>query len=85
MAPEHPVSNSEWRLKYECAMAEKEPTRFTEMLKEAEGAMFARMQTLAASLDGHAEKRALQEAANHLYTIYVERLGFPDWKRWQGI
>jgi hypothetical protein len=51
------------------------------MLEEA---IFEREQELALAPNDVEEKQALNRAINHLYSVRVNKLGFPDWKKRAG-
>jgi len=70
----------EWQKPFQKALVETNPDKLKEMVVEAEAAIFLRLQALAQSSNGAAEKQALQDASQLLLSLKREALKFPDWK-----
>jgi hypothetical protein len=71
---------SEWSLKYREVRLEADPKKLAQRVTEAETAIFGRLQQLSRSQDGHAERRAIEDAIRALRVIKRDRLNFPDWE-----
>jgi hypothetical protein len=67
-----------WQELYAGVMQERNEDRLLVRMGEAEHAIFQRLQVLAVSPDGDAEKRDLQAACDDLLRIKTERLGWPS-------
>lgn len=70
----------EWQQQYKAVLSEKDPAKLRRLVDAAEAAIFDRLQALAQTSDGDAERAALAEATRNLQRIQVEALGYPDWQ-----
>jgi hypothetical protein len=67
-----------WERPYREATQETDKHRLLKLVGNAEEAIFQRLQELAVSRGGDAEKRAIQAACDNLLKIKTERLGWPS-------
>jgi hypothetical protein len=70
----------EWQRMLHEALVEQDPERLKERVAEAEAAVFLRLQDLAHTQDGPAERNALQDASRALLALKIDTLKFPHWK-----
>jgi hypothetical protein len=62
----------------EAALRETNPQMLTELVLEAEGAIFARMLTLKESSDENDERQAIRDACDRLLVIKTDILKWPN-------
>jgi hypothetical protein len=74
-------SKFDWQEPFHEALVEPDKDKLKEKVAEAEAAIFFRLQALAQSTNGAAEKQALQDASQLLLSLKRETLKFPDWKQ----
>ena len=70
----------EWQRMLHEALVEQDPERLKERVEEAEAAVFLRLQDLAHTQDGPAERNALQDSSRALLALKIDTLKFPHWK-----
>jgi len=78
-----PTSNlkfPEWQRQYQAALMELDRKKLPERVLEAENAIFQRLQSLAVSRNGMAERQAIEDALGSLRVLKREQLDFPDWE-----
>ena len=66
-----------WKSQYTAVLLEPDPTKLTELVAFAEAAIYFRLQKLPQVPETQAERQAIGDAANALYTIKTEILKFP--------
>jgi hypothetical protein len=66
-----------WQQSYREALLEFDLEKLQQKVEAAESAIFLRMQEMAGRSDGHAERRALQDAFSALRSLQIERLNYP--------
>ncbi len=66
-----------WQLPLHQAQREADPRKIQERVSQAEAAIFARLQELTTSGDGHQESQAIANASNQLLRIKTEKLKWP--------
>ena len=84
MDPSSPPSKilyPEWQAEYQAALLELDPKRLFERVTAAETAIFNRLQAMSQNSDGHAERRAIEDALAALRVLKRDGLGFPDWEK----
>jgi hypothetical protein len=69
--------SARWQQLLQELLAETDKAELKEKADQLEGAIFARRQALKSSSDGHAERKAIQDATKILLKTRVEQLGFP--------
>lgn len=74
-----PLLYPEWQASYLAAMLENDRTKLVEKLKEAEAAIFDRLQDLSDNTKNGDERTALDDAIRSLRLLKRESLKFPDW------
>jgi hypothetical protein len=70
-------SSADWQKLLQQLLAETDKAKLKETADELEAALFVRSQALQSSPDGHAERKAIQDATNVLLKARAEKLGFP--------
>ena len=80
-SPSSKIPYPEWQPEYQAALLELDRKQLTERVREAETAIFNRLQALSGSNNSHAEKQAIEDALGGLRVIKRETLGFPDWEK----
>jgi hypothetical protein len=70
---------SDWQQKFEAVLLEADPQKLSELVTDAEAAIFLRFQSLDKSPDGHVERDALSDAIRTLRAIQTGKLHCPDW------
>ena len=68
-----------WQRKCKAAERENDPRKLTQLLKEAEFAIFIRLQKLAGKKTP--EHEAIANAIKGLRQLQVTKLNFPKWER----
>ncbi len=72
-------SNSRsWKEPFLEALLETDKEKLTKLVYAAEGTMFLRLQKLAGSSDHHEERSEMQVACAALFSIQVNKLGWPS-------
>jgi hypothetical protein len=81
--PEIPSSIGELAVvlsqKFEAVLLEADPEMLSQLVADAEAAIFLRFQSLDNSPNGHAERDALGDAIRTLRAIQTGKLHCPDW------
>jgi hypothetical protein len=72
-------SASEWQTLYLATMLEADNTELFVKLKEAEAAIFNRLQALSTAENCQEEQTALDDAIRGLRVLKRDQLRFPDW------
>jgi hypothetical protein len=67
-----------WREPYQAALREDDLQKLTELVREAEGAIFARMLVLGTIPDENDEQKVLRDACDRLFFIKIKILKWPD-------
>lgn len=67
-----------WQREFEAALREGDPPSLRQRVDAAEAALFRRLQALAGSTEGDAERQAISDARETLRAIQRDRLGYPD-------
>jgi len=80
-SPSLKILYPEWQPEYQAALLEFDPKQVIERVKEAETAIFNRLQSLLGSDNSQAERLAIEDALVGLRVIKRENLGFPDWEK----
>jgi hypothetical protein len=80
-SPSLKILYPEWQPEYQAALLEFDPKQVIERVKEAETAIFNRLQVLSGSNDSHAERQAIEDALAGLRVVKRDNLGFPDWEK----
>jgi hypothetical protein len=70
----------EWQTAYFSVMREMDDTKLVAKAKEAEAAIFLRLQALGTSSNHHEERLALEDAIRGLRVLRRDKLKFPDWE-----
>jgi hypothetical protein len=70
-----------WQEYYQAALLELDPEKLPQRVEAAETTIFKRLQDLAYSSNGHAERQAIEDALASLRVLKKEELAFPDWKK----
>jgi hypothetical protein len=73
----HDLPYPEWQDPLLQAQLETDPQKVQEKVFQAEAAIFARLQELAASGDGHQESAAISNATAELFRIKTDKLKWP--------
>lgn len=71
-----PNKTSDWQSTYEAALRETDVSALFRLVEEAEPAIRTRLEELASSRDGHAERQALEDALDQLRLLKRTRLSF---------
>jgi hypothetical protein len=69
----------EWQTAHHAAMIELDETKLIAKAKEAEAAIFHRLQALTAASNHTEERIALDDAIHELRVLPRHKLKFPDW------
>ena len=69
--------SARWQQLLQELLAETDKAELKVKADQLEGALFVRTQALESSSDGHAERKAIQDATKILLKTRVEQLGFP--------
>ena len=80
-SPSPKILYPEWQAEYQAALLELDPKRLFERVTAAETAIFNRLQAISHTLDGHAERQAIEDALSSLRVLKRDNLGFPDWEK----
>lgn len=67
----------EWQVPLHEAQLESDAQKIQEKVFQAEAAIFARLQELVLSSDGHQESQAISNATNELLRIKTDKLKWP--------
>jgi hypothetical protein len=70
-------SKPRWQQLYEAALAENDPDKLVELVREVEEALVSRGQELSHSGDHADERNAMAEAAENLLVIKTGKLSWP--------
>jgi hypothetical protein len=68
---------SDWYRPYEALLQESDPQKLSGLLNVVETTMFFRLQELSTGSDGNDERQAIADAAETLFVIKRDILGFP--------
>jgi|HubBroStandDraft_4_1064222.scaffolds.fasta_scaffold751347_1 hypothetical protein len=71
------IKYPEWQEPYQAALRENDPQKLTGLVRDAEGAIFARMLALGASLGDNDERQAILDACDGLLIIKTKILEWP--------
>jgi hypothetical protein len=74
----NPTKYPDWQEPFEAVLRETDPQRLLELVRDADGAIFARMLALGDSPDENNELKALRDACDHLLIIKTKILNWPD-------
>jgi hypothetical protein len=67
-----------WEEPFEAALQETDPQKLTELVPEAEAAIFARILALDTNPSDHEEQKALKDACGRLLDVKTKILKWPD-------
>jgi hypothetical protein len=70
----------EWQTAFLAALMELDETKLVAKDKDAETAIFRRLQAISADSNHNEERMALDDAIRRLRVLRRDRLKFPDWK-----
>jgi hypothetical protein len=73
----HTLPYPDWQEPLHHAQIETDPQRIREKVFQAEAAIFARLQELSLSSDGHVESEEISNATRELLRIKTEKLKWP--------
>lgn len=74
----HTLKYPHWQGEFEAALGEGDPQSLRQRIDAAEAALFLRLQALAGSAEGDAERQAISDARETLRTMQKNKLGYPD-------
>jgi hypothetical protein len=74
----HTIKYPHWQREFEAALREGDPQSLRQRVDAAEAALFRRLQALAGSAEGDAERQAISDARETLRVIQRDKLGYPD-------
>jgi len=80
-SPSSKIPYPEWQPVYLAALVELDRKALAERVAAAETAIFNRLQAISHNSDGHAERRAIEDALAALRVLKRDSLGFPDWEK----
>jgi hypothetical protein len=72
------IKYPDWQREFEAALREGDLPSLRQRVDVAEAALFLRLQALAGSAQGDAERQAISDAREALRTIQREKLGYPS-------
>jgi hypothetical protein len=72
------LPHSTWREAYQEALLEKADTDQLTRVKQAEAAIYSRLQEIAGNPDHHEERQSLNKATSVLRNLQTTRLNFPE-------
>ena len=78
LSTSHSIKYPHWQREFEAALGEGDRQSLRQRVDAAEAALFLRLQALAVSAEGDAERQAISDARETLRTIQRNKLGYPD-------